>query len=117
MRKIHISKNIKYLRNQKKITQEELGELIGVKKAAVSTYEIGRNYPSVESLLRMVELFQINMEDLFYKDLTLKTPSDRVEEPTAIYQDDFCRLMMSRIKELEREIKEHAPGLAKRLGL
>lgn len=117
MRKLYISKNIKHLRKQKKITQEELGELIGVKKAAISTYEIGRNFPSVEALLKLVELFKINMEDLFYTDLSRSAPSDRVEEPIEIYQEDFSKLMMNRIKELEREIKEHAPDLAKRLDL
>lgn len=117
MRKIHISQNIKHLRKQKKITQEELGRMIGVKKAAVSTYEIGRNYPSVESLLKMVDLFEINMEDFFYKDLSVDEQSDRVEEPQISYHDNFSRLMMGRIKELEREIKEHAPELAKRLEL
>lgn len=117
MRTIYISQNIKYLRKQKKITQEELGKLVGVKKAAVSTYEIGRNYPSVESLLQIVELFQVNMEDFFFKDLSREKPSNRVEEPIVGYQDDFSRLMMSRIKELEREIKENAPNLARRLEL
>lgn len=117
MRTIYISQNIKYLRKQKKLTQEALGKAVGVKKAAVSTYEIGRNYPSVEALLKLVDLFEVNLEDLFYKNLAVEKKSDRVEEDSIIYQDEMYRLMMSRIKELEREIKENAPGLASRLEL
>lgn len=117
MREVYIKQNIKHLRKEKKLTQEALGELIGVKKAAVSTYEIGRNYPSVEALLKLVELFEVNLEDIFYKNLSKEEKSDMVEEPPGIYQDEFTRLMMARIKELEREIKEHAPDLASRLEL
>lgn len=67
----------------------------------------------------MVDLFQINLEDFFYTDLVQNEhkPADRVEETVEPYQGEFSRLMMSRIKELEREIKENAPELAKRLGL
>ncbi len=36
------SEKIKYLRIRKGMTQEELGDLIGVKKAAVNKYETGR---------------------------------------------------------------------------
>ena len=117
MRKLFIGQNIKYLRKQKKITQDTLGDLIGVKKATVSTYEIGRNYPSVEALLKLVELFEINMEDFFYKDLSKYKGADRVEEPQVPYHNDFSRLKMARKKELEREKKEHEQELAIRLGL
>lgn len=117
MRKLYIGKNIKHLRKQKKLTQEQLGALIGVKKAAISTYEIEKNFPSVDGLIKIADLFQVNMEDFFYLDLSVKEGNDRVEEPAPIYQNDFSRLMMRRIKELEREIKEHAPNLAERLEL
>lgn len=117
MRKLYIGKNIKHLRKEKKLTQEQVGEIIGVKKAAVSTYEIGKNFPTVEGLIKIADFFEVNLDALFYSDLTGEVGSDRVEEPQEPYQDDFSRLMMRRIKELEREIKEHAPDLAKRLEL
>ncbi|MBD5286207.1 MAG: helix-turn-helix domain-containing protein [Muribaculaceae bacterium] len=40
----HIGEAIKSARKEKKLTQEELGELMGVKKAQVSRIESGQSY-------------------------------------------------------------------------
>lgn len=118
MRTLYIGKNIKHLRKQKKLTQEALGALLGVKKATVSTYEIGRNFPTVEGLLKISDLFKVDLESLFFADLTGgRKKANRVEEPVSFYEGEVKRIMLGRIHELEREIRENAPDLAKRLGL
>ena len=40
----HIGEAIKSARKKKKLTQEELGELMGVKKAQISRIESGQSY-------------------------------------------------------------------------
>lgn len=51
---------IKYLRIKKKLTQEELGVLLGVKKSAVQKYESGgiTNF-KIETLQKMCLIFDI----------------------------------------------------------
>lgn len=112
-RNICLGSNIRYLRTKEKLTLEELGALIGKSKETINGYEKGRSYPSFEGLLVLSDYFKIKIDDFIFRDLSIS----RVEEPQAPYHNDFSRLMMARIKELEREIKEHAPELAMRLGL
>ncbi len=53
---------IKELREEKSMTQVRLSIELGVTQETVSAYEIGRHYPSVKSLMRMVELFDASMD-------------------------------------------------------
>ena len=50
MNKLAIGENIWRLRKLKKITQEQLGEYIGVSKGAISKWESGISYPDIELL-------------------------------------------------------------------
>ena len=112
---IYLSSNIRHLRTKQSLTLEELGALIRKSKETINGYEKGRSFPAFEGLLVIADYFNVGLDEFVYEDLT-KT-SNRVEDPAGIYQDDVSRLMMGRIKELEREIKEHAPDLANRLEL
>lgn len=55
---------IKDLRKQKGLTQEELGKLLNVQKAAVSKYELGRAVPSTDVLMKMAKIFGVTTDHL-----------------------------------------------------
>ena len=54
--------NIKQLREQHGMTQEELANRLGVKYPAVSKWERGMAYPSMNTVIKMAELFQVSMD-------------------------------------------------------
>ena len=54
--------NIKPLREQRGMTQEELANRLGVKYPAVSKWERGMAYPSMNTVIKMAELFQVSMD-------------------------------------------------------
>ena len=54
--------NIKQLREQRGMTQEELAKRLGVKYPAVSKWERGMAYPSMNTVIKMAELFQVSMD-------------------------------------------------------
>ena len=54
--------NIKQLREQRDMTQEELAKRLGVKPPAVSKWERGMAYPSMNTVIKMAELFQVSMD-------------------------------------------------------
>ena len=60
--------NLKRLRLSRKLTQEELGNVIGVKKGSVSAYERGDRKPSFEVLENIADYFNINLGDLMGQD-------------------------------------------------
>ena len=57
------------------MSQEELGEQISKTKGAISTYEKGASYPSVEALVALARLFEVKIDDLLLVDFTRVPPS------------------------------------------
>ena len=55
---------VKELRKQKHITQEELGKVLDIQKAAISKYENGRAEPSTEVLKKMSAFFGVSIDYL-----------------------------------------------------
>ena len=54
--------NIRPLREQRGMTQEDLATRLGVKYPAVSKWERGMAYPSMNTVIKMAELFQVSMD-------------------------------------------------------
>ncbi len=61
-----ISKNIKKLRAEKGITQEELAKSLYISRQAVSNWENDRTQPDIEMLENLSEIFQVSIEELIY---------------------------------------------------
>ena len=52
------------LRKSRGLTQEELAEALYVSRTAVSKWELGRGYPSIDSLKEISNYFTITIDDL-----------------------------------------------------
>lgn len=52
------------LRKSKGITQEELAEALYVSRTAISKWESGRGYPSIDSLKEISTFFSVSIDDL-----------------------------------------------------
>ena len=63
-----LGEKIKKYRDEKKMTQMEVAEILGVKPATVSKYEAGTLEPNIESLKKLAELFQISVDELLRED-------------------------------------------------
>lgn len=61
---MNIGKQIAYLRKQKKISQEELAEQMNVSRQAVSKWETGQCNPDTENLIRLAEIFEVDIVSL-----------------------------------------------------
>ena len=71
---ININK-IKELRLDKKLTQEELGNALGLAKNTISQYETGERTPSVKVFKDMAAFFGVTVNDLIYDDDNLTDES------------------------------------------
>ena len=61
---ISISENIAKLRRERKITQEQLAEFLGVTKASVSKWETGQSIPDVLMLPQLANYFDVTIDKL-----------------------------------------------------
>lgn len=94
-----ISNNIRTFRLQKRLSQEKLGELLGVSAQAVSKWEQGITSPDISLLPIMAECFGVTIDSLFQGTHTRKYPgyTNERDELKAIYEspsgteEDFRR--------------------------
>ena len=55
--------NLVYLRQHYGITQEGLAEQLSVSRQTVSKWEAGTNYPEMDKLLQLCDLFHTSLDD------------------------------------------------------
>ena len=63
-----LGEKIKKYREEKKITQVEVAEILGVKPGTISKYEAGALEPNIESLKKLAELFEVSVDELLKED-------------------------------------------------
>ncbi len=56
--------NLRTLREQKKLSQKECAEQLGLKKASLGFYERGKVSPSVETLFKIADYFGVSIDYL-----------------------------------------------------
>ena len=70
------SENLQAIRKKNQMSQEELAELLGVSRQAVSKWELGEGYPEVEKLLILSKKLNISLDSL----MTGSSPGNEVPE-------------------------------------
>lgn len=63
---------LKIERSKKSWSQEELAERLFVSRQAVSKWENGQNYPSIEVIIKISDLFGLTIDELLRSDEELK---------------------------------------------
>lgn len=82
-----IGKRVRKIRLQKGISQEQFGELIGIKKAAVSKIGNGDNSLSRSNLISICKQFNINEEWLLYGKGEMFIPESRENEIRRFFEN------------------------------
>lgn len=72
MRNMIFSERLKREREKKGWSQTELAEKIHVSRQSVSKWETGKNYPSIEVIIDLSDLFCITINELLRSDEELK---------------------------------------------
>jgi len=57
--------NIAKIRKRKGLTQMELAELVGVNRFHISNIERGKSLPSVKLLIKIANVLDVSLNDLF----------------------------------------------------
>ena len=94
---IYISKNIRHYRTQKKLTQEELADFLGVSFQAVSKWERALAYPDIETIPVIANFFNITIDEL------MGNSRIHVEERICEYLKKYDELTLLCTKEKDSE--------------
>ena len=63
------AENLKQIRKEKQLSQEELAEILDVSRQAVSKWEQGMGYPEVEKLLLLSSKLNISLDSLMSTEI------------------------------------------------
>ena len=79
---MEFNEKLQELRRQKGLTQEELAEALWVSRTAVSKWESGRGYPSIDSLKQISKYFSVSIDALLSGEelLTIAEEEGRVQK-------------------------------------
>lgn len=64
-----LGKNIQYLRKQKKITQEQLAEIMSVSRQTISRWEADEIVPELNKLVALSDVFSCKLDTLVREDM------------------------------------------------
>ena len=67
--KLYLAQNLKYLRKQKGLNQNDLAEILGIKRSTVGNWETDRREPELNMLVYIAKYFRVTIDDLLLKDL------------------------------------------------
>lgn len=65
---LKLKNNLKQLRTERKLSQTELGKIVGVSKNSISSIETGQYCPTAKLALLICIALDEKFEDLFYFD-------------------------------------------------
>ncbi|WP_097025436.1 helix-turn-helix domain-containing protein [Clostridium peptidivorans] len=73
---------LRELREEKQLTQEELGKLLNISRQAVSGYEAEGNEPNLQNLVKLADIFNVSLDYLLGRtkerfNLNLKNKKDK----------------------------------------
>ncbi|MBQ6841155.1 MAG: helix-turn-helix transcriptional regulator [Bacilli bacterium] len=86
---MNLSENIKKIRKENNLSQEQLAEKLGVSRQSVSKWESGQAYPEMDKVIQICDLFNLNMDELMKSDLTDVRESKQSKANINKYVDDF----------------------------
>lgn len=90
MNKLNLSENIIRFRHERKLTQEELADFMGVTKASVSKWEKGINTPDLLLLPQLATFFDVTVDELIGYEAQLS--SEQIRRQYADLCKDFAAI-------------------------
>lgn len=61
---MNFGNRLKTLRIKKKLTQQQLADLLGLTKSVISAYENGLRYPAYDVLIKIARIFKVSTDFL-----------------------------------------------------
>lgn len=65
----YLASNLRFLRKQKNITQNDLADQLDVQRTMISAYEDGRSEPKLATLQKLADILEVGVEELLDHDI------------------------------------------------
>ena len=84
---MEFNEKLQELRKQKYLTQEQLAEQLYVSRTAISKWESGRGYPSIDSLKEISRFFSISLDELLSSEEILTAAQEDSRQKITHFRD------------------------------
>ena len=89
--------NIRKIRRENHLSQEELAEELGVSRQAISKWESGVAYPEMDKIIQLCEKFHVNIDDLLHRDIKEVKGEEETQNNLNKYLDSFLNFITDTI--------------------
>ena len=96
-----IGSKIKAARLEKKLTQEQVAELLGVSRQTISNWENEKSYPDIISVIKMSDCYEVSLDYLLKGEQTMKTYYEYLEESTNVVKSNTNIIKTGRLTVLD----------------
>ena len=76
---------------KKKLTQEQVAELLGVSRQTISNWENEKSYPDIISVIKMSDYYEASLDYLLKGEQKMNTYYDYLEESTNVVKSNTNR--------------------------
>ncbi len=90
---MEFNEKLQELRKGRGLTQEELAEKLFVSRTAISKWESGRGYPSIDSLKQIAHFFSVTIDDLICSDEMISVAENEKKAFADKYVSLICNVM------------------------
>lgn len=98
---------IRYYRTMNQMSQEELGKVIGVTGAAISSWEKNRTEPNVSQSIQLSRLFGCSLDQLFGATTTdYYNPEHNAIIESYKNADEMTKTMVQRLLKYDKELNK-----------
>ncbi len=95
-----LSNNLKNIRKENNLSQEQLAEKLGVSRQAVSKWESGQSYPEMDKVLLICKLFNYNIDELMNENVKEVNETKQSKVNINKYVEDFFEFITKTVNML-----------------
>ncbi len=92
-----LSENLKIIRRDNNLSQEQLAEKLGVSRQAVSKWESGQSYPEMDKVLLICKIFNYNIDELMNENVKVVEETKESTSMINKYAKDFFNFITKTI--------------------
>jgi len=102
------AKNLRFLRKQRGLNQDEISGLFNKRANTVGNWENGKSEPSIGELVKLADFFKIGLQQLLHTDLQEKAfeVMDSAADPASDRQTSFSYTINENSDSLAPEISQ-----------
>lgn len=96
--KSNFADNLKKLRKENNLSQEQLADKLGVSRQSVSKWESLAAYPEMDKVLQLCNMFNLNIDELLNQNISEIKEEEESKNRVNKYIDDFLEYIKKSVK-------------------